>query len=50
MTIGAVVVGAVLLAGPAYKIYWAMTTRSHPRTQENPPDLSAFQRDARNRE
>jgi hypothetical protein len=39
-----VLIGAVLLAGPAYKLFWAVTKRSHPRVQRTPPDLSAFDR------
>jgi len=44
MVLGTVLIAAILLAGPLYKLYWLMTTRSHPRTQETAPDLSAFQR------
>jgi hypothetical protein len=43
-TIAEVLIGAVLLAGPVYKLYWLVTTRSHSRTQRTPPDLSAFDR------
>jgi hypothetical protein len=41
---GEVLIGAVLLAGPVYKLYWVVTRRSHPRRQQTPPDLSAFDR------
>jgi len=44
MALGTVLIAAILLAGPLYKLYWLITTRSHPRTQETAPDLSAFQR------
>jgi hypothetical protein len=44
MILVTILIAAVLLAGPLYKLYWLITTRSHPRTQKTPPDLSAFQR------
>lgn len=44
MALGTVLIAAILLAGPLYKLCWLITTRSHPRTQETAPDLSAFQR------
>ena len=44
MALVTVLVAAVLLAGPLYKLYWLLTTRSHPRTQKVAPDLSAFRR------
>jgi hypothetical protein len=44
MSAAEVLIGAVLLAGPAYKLYWTVTKRSHPRVQRTPPDLSAFDR------
>jgi hypothetical protein len=44
MILVTILIVAVLLAGPLYKLYWLVTTRSHPRTQRTPPDLSAFQR------
>jgi hypothetical protein len=44
MILVTILIAAVLLAGPLYKLYWLITTRSHPRTQKIPPDLSAFQR------
>jgi hypothetical protein len=44
MALGTVLIAAILLGGPLYKLYWLITTRSHPRTQETAPDLSAFQR------
>jgi hypothetical protein len=44
MVIAYILIGAVLLAGPLYSAYWLYTTRSHPRTQKAPPDLSAFER------
>ena len=39
-----VLIMALLLAGPLYKLYWLITTRSHARVQDNQPDLSAFER------
>jgi len=44
MVLVTILIAAVLLAIPLYKLYWLTTTRSHPRTQKTPPDLSAFQR------
>jgi hypothetical protein len=44
MALVTVLVAAVLLAGPLYKLYWLLTTRSHSRTQKTAPDLSAFRR------
>jgi hypothetical protein len=44
MIVVTILIAAVLLAFPLYKLYWLITTRSHPRTQKTPPDLSAFQR------
>ncbi len=44
MSLVTFLIAAILLAGPLYKLYWLITTRSHPRTQRTPPDLSAFQR------
>jgi len=46
MVIVYILIGAVLLAGPLYRAYWLYTTRSHPRTQKVPPDMSAFERHA----
>lgn len=39
-----VLIGAALLAGPLYKLYWLVNTRAHPRVQQTPPDVSAFDR------
>ncbi len=50
MALGTVLIAAILLAGPLYKLYWLITTRPHPRTQESAPDLSAFQRGTENRD
>ncbi len=50
MALGTVLIAAILLAGPLYKLYWLITTRSHPRTQETAPDLSAFQRGTGNKD
>ena len=50
MALGTVLIAAIFLAGPLYKLYWLITTRSHPRTQETAPDLSAFQRGTGNRD
>lgn len=48
MILVTILIAAVLLAGPLFKLYWLITTRSHPRTQKAPPDLSAFQRSTGN--
>ena len=44
MILVTILIAAVFLAVPLYKLYWLITTRSHPRTQKTQPDLSAFQR------
>jgi hypothetical protein len=44
MVLVTILIAATLLAGPLYKLYWMIMTRSHPRTQKTPPDLPAFQR------
>ena len=50
MVLVTILIVAVLMAVVLYPVYWLVTTRSHPRTQKTPPDLSAFQRGTENHE
>jgi hypothetical protein len=36
MVLVTILIVAALLAGPLYKLYWMIMTRSHPRTPEDP--------------
>ncbi len=50
MALVTVLIAAIFVAGPLYKLYWLITTRSHPRSQKIAPDLSAFQRGTGNKD